>query len=60
MKSRIPGVIVKLDIKKAYDNVNCDALFYLMEMMSFGEKCRRWMKFCVSTVHFLVLVNGAL
>ena len=58
--SGIPGVIVKLDIEKAYDNVNCDALFYLMERMGFGEKWRRWMKFCVSTVHFLVLVNGTL
>ena len=58
MKSRIPGVIVKLDIEKTYDHV--DALFYLMGRMGFGEKWRRWMKFCVSTVRFLVLVNGAL
>ena len=50
MKSEIPGVIVKLDIEKAYDRVNWDALFYLMERMGFGEKWRRWMKFCVSTV----------
>ena len=38
MKSGIPGVIVKLDIEKAYDHVNWDALFYLMERMCFGEK----------------------
>ena len=38
MKSGIPGVIVKFDIEKAYDHVNWDALFYLMEMMGFGEK----------------------
>ena len=60
LKSRILGVIVKLDIEKSYDHVNWDALFYLMEGMGFGEKWRRWMKFCVSIVRFLVLVNSAL
>ena len=59
MKSGIPSVIVKLDIEKAYDHVNWDALFYLMERMGFGEKWGRWMKFCISTVRFSILVNGS-
>ena len=59
MKSGIPSVIVKLDIEKVYDHVNWDALFYLMERMSFGEKWKRWMKFCVSAVQFSILLNGS-
>ena len=59
LKSGIPRVIVKLDIEKAYDHVNWNALFYLMERIGFGERCGRWIRACISTFRFLVLVNGS-
>ena len=59
MKSGVLGVIVKLDIEKAYDHVNQNALFYLMERMGFRVKWGRWMKACITTVWFSVLVNGS-
>ena len=59
LKSGVPGVIIKLDIEKAYDHVNWNALFYLMEKIGFGAKWSRWIKACISTVKFLVLVNGS-
>ena len=37
-KSKIPGVICKLDIEKVYDNVNWEALLKLMKKMGFREK----------------------
>ena len=52
-------MIVKVDIEKAYDHVNRNALFYLMERMGLGERWQRWMKACISTVRFPVLVNGS-
>jgi hypothetical protein len=58
LKSHIPGLICRLDIKKAYDHVNWDCLYFILDWMGFGSKWITWMKACTSTVRFLVIVNG--
>jgi hypothetical protein len=58
IRSGEPGIICKLDLKKAYDHINWDFLLYILEKCGFGERWRDWIHQCVSTVCFFVLING--
>jgi hypothetical protein len=52
------GLLCKLDLEKAYDHVNWDFLIYMLQRCGFEERWREWIKFCVSTLKFSILVNG--
>ncbi|CAN1156157.1 Transposon TX1 uncharacterized 149 kDa protein [Linum perenne] len=57
-RSGKPGLVIKLDIEKAYDHVSWTCLFRMMGKLGFPEKWIRWMYNFISSASFSVLVNG--
>ena len=54
------GLICKLDIEKAYDSISWEFLYQAMGRMSFGSRWMSWIKWCISTASFSVLINRSL
>jgi hypothetical protein len=57
LRSGEPGVLCKLDMEKAYDHVDWNFLLYLLRRCGFGERWCSWIKHCISSVRFSVLIN---
>ena len=53
LKSKERGILCKLDI-------NWDYLILVMEKMGFGKRWIDWVKWCISSTSFSVLVNASL
>ncbi|XXG89385.1 hypothetical protein AAC387_Pa12g1395 [Persea americana] len=56
-RSTADGVLLKIDLEKAYDHVDWNFVDYMLFRFGFGETWRRWMN--ESTTSFSVLVNGS-
>lgn len=52
------GMVLKLDISKAYDRVNWNFLFKVLKAMGFEDKLIKLIRECISTVTYVVLLNG--
>ena len=60
VKGKERGVLCKLDIEKAYDQINWKFLISVLKEMGFGCKWIERVKWCISTASFSVLINGSL
>ena len=52
------GLVCKLDIEKAYDSISWEFLYKVLDKMGFGSRWLSWMKWCISTASFSILING--
>ena len=57
-RSREEGLVFKIDFEKAYDHVNWDFLDHVLKMKGFRPRWRTWMRGCLSSVSYAILVNG--
>lgn len=57
-KNNSPRCMIKMDLRKAYDSISWEFLFSVMSEMGFPPKFVNWIRVCVTTVTFSILVNG--
>lgn len=53
------AMILKLDMMKAYDRVDWNALTLVLSKFGFGKSWIKWIYACISLARFLVLINGS-
>ena len=58
-RSKDKAMFVKLDMAKAYDRVRWSFLHRVLSAFGFEEDWIQWVWSCVSSVSFLVLINGS-
>ena len=58
-KNKIPGTLVKLDFKSAYDSVKWGFLKQVMKKLGFGRKWISWIMECVSSASMSIQLNDS-
>ncbi|CAL1383881.1 unnamed protein product [Linum trigynum] len=57
-RGRRRDMMLKLDMKKAYDMVDWDCLEALLEKYGFEDRWCKWVSTCIRSVKFSILFNG--
>lgn len=52
-------VCMKVDLKKAFDSVNREFIYYMLHCMGFPSTWIDWIRECISTPSFSVMVEGS-
>jgi hypothetical protein len=57
-KRKIPTVLAKIDIAKAFDTVSWNYLLRIMRHMGFSQRWLNWISLCLASASTRVIVNG--
>jgi len=57
-KKKVPMLLLKLDISKAFDTVSWPFLSEILQAHGFGEPWRRWIETLLSTASSKIILNG--
>jgi hypothetical protein len=52
------ALVMKIDLKKAFDSIDWDFLRLILLSVGFGIKFTDWIMSCVTSANFAVLING--
>lgn len=52
------ALVLKLDLKKAFDSIDWEFLRLILHAVGFGDKLTSWILACVTSANFAVLING--
>lgn len=59
MRNKKSIFLFKFSFKKAFDSISWDYLLYVLKIMNFGSRWLRWIKACVFSSSFFVMINGS-
>lgn len=57
-RNKKKGVVIKLDIEKAFDKVDQDFLDAILAAKGFGFIWRKWIRGCISSANYSIIING--
>lgn len=57
IKHKKSGILCKLHIEKVHDHINWNLRLQILKDMGFGSKWIRWIKYCISSVKFSLIIN---
>ncbi|XP_056690146.1 uncharacterized protein [Spinacia oleracea] len=53
-----PRCMLKIDLNKAYDSIECSFLYSVMIELGFPKTFADWVFTCISTISYSILING--